>query len=827
MQLTVNGKHMTMNGLKELIVQGESKADRVSILIQRNYDGLDLGELHFVMMGLIGGYKLEQPLDKVTTQQTVELNWLVTEQWTRLSGAMLLEVVGTDLNGDTVWKLTGDPIIVRRSIASSGAPPEDIAEQYLKTFRALEARTQINADEASAQASNAKQSAYQSSESAMKSSISQSVVEVLEAGTRNAASDAQSYKISAYDSAISSEKSAERAETAAKQAEQIAGGEYATESYVDSVKSTLTRISSLTGPLIMRDWPSGDRRWFESDTGALSIADTASDTLRVEVLGVGSQVHRDAGKNLLNPALIARGTLDANTGAEVNSDDYTRKRARTDFMPAYQGGIGAISGIPDGMKLAGRWCYDADLAFLGISDPTPDGTVWVRIAFSNMDDTTEITDEDISNLKSSAQYELAGSSTSYEPYTPAQPSPDAPAPMRCTTGTLRVTGKNCCINRRRAGESETVNGVTATSNADGTVTVHGTRTGNGVYPLCQSDDQTPVDTMRAGTTYTLHQVQVWYRTDGVNDRYLNASYQDLTVTPEVDYSVYGYRILLNANTPYDNQIFSPQIEVGSSFTGYAPYQEQSLNLPAVRGIPQYGDAGALTGWTLRDEVIWDGHGARLVRRIGEVELDGTESGWIKDPAAGSAPAYFSLIKSNLWFVGMPSSQVLCSHFKAASAGGAGKFRPFAGYAGFGFYPLQQGLTVEDWKEWLAAQKAEGTPVTVWYPLSEPVSEPLSEAPLCALDGATRLSVDGLPPGIRALAYLASDGQTQTLTNIVHMSDEAYETAEIEAGTQVWTPLPACATEDALLEQASYLLKLDARLCALELTGGKADEESDL
>ena len=111
---------------------------------------------------------------------------------------------------------------------------------------------------------------------------------------------------------------------------------------------------------------------------------------------------------------------------------------------------------------------------------------------------------------------------------------------------------------------------------------------------------------------------------------------------------------------------------------------------------------------------------KITRRVGVLVLDGRTEGWsnsvagtfmtILSPTAVSGRNgfcnYFEKLPDNFNLTNMTNGQ-----YKLHSSNGA--------YAYFHYDGAQ---TLSDWKQFLAAQYAAGTPVVVYYPLATPVTE---------------------------------------------------------------------------------------------------------
>lgn len=187
-----------------------------------------------------------------------------------------------------------------------------------------------------------------------------------------------------------------------------------------------------------------------------------------------------------------------------------------------------------------------------------------------------------------------------------------------------------------------------------------------------------------------------------------------------------------------DSVVYPQIEIGDTATPYTPYAGQTITLPALE--PLYGDG------TVNDE--YDAVSGVETRRWGRVVFDGTETAWAKSSVipngfylgSGGLP---DAIRSESDYNGknLPMS---CSHFPTLSSWIAvvngtqdnvcgvgssnGNFSPSFRPAGI--------KDLNDWKAYLAAQYAAGTPVTVLYPLDAPAvtqhdpARILPPAPVC-------------------------------------------------------------------------------------------------
>ena len=152
-----------------------------------------------------------------------------------------------------------------------------------------------------------------------------------------------------------------------------------------------------------------------------------------------------------------------------------------------------------------------------------------------------------------------------------------------------------------------------------------------------------------------------------------------------------------------DSVVYPQIEIGDTATPYTPYTGQTVPLPAL--APLYGDG------TVCDE--YDAVSGVETRRWKQVVFDGTEAwsfGGVKDGLYEYV--YFNSVKDL-----KATNALVCTHYSVT--GTAACISALAG-AGHIYIKDVTQTTVNDFKTWLAAQSAAGTPVTVVYQLDEPV-----------------------------------------------------------------------------------------------------------
>ena len=165
------------------------------------------------------------------------------------------------------------------------------------------------------------------------------------------------------------------------------------------------------------------------------------------------------------------------------------------------------------------------------------------------------------------------------------PSPDAPVTI---TGvkpqTVAVTGKNL-IPPKAA--SETINGVTCTVNADGSLTLNGTATAGTYFNFPLINIIPGVYTLSASPRLT-NGVTAILRMRNTTKQLLYTSASSLSQTKQIGSKgeVYAY-IAVSSGTTLTNFTVRIQLEVGSEATAYEPYQGETITSDEVE---LYGDA---------------------------------------------------------------------------------------------------------------------------------------------------------------------------------------------------------------------------------------------
>lgn len=307
------------------------------------------------------------------------------------------------------------------------------------------------------------------------------------------------------------------------------------------------------------------------------------------------------------------------------------------------------------------------------------------------------------------------------------PSPENIRPIK---GRDSVKVERCGENLLKfpyATSSANRNGLVITSQQDGSITVNGTATADTWYAInLNIEKRLPMNTPMAlsgcpagGSTKTyyigLYLGGKWFSDSGNGNTDVKFTTREVASRIEVS---------IIKGTVCNNLTFYPKIEVGTTITPYSKYQSQTnaLTLPeTVYG----GEVDAVTGEGIKN---WE-----------RVVFDGTEN-WKSRPA-----------KYKSYSLALPKRAQTgrCTHFKKILYDA---IRPDTGTGETGCY-LEFSLSaifnvtfenVTDWKNYLAAQYAAGTPVCIVFQYANEANEPFTATgaqPIPALAGANTVLTD--------------------------------------------------------------------------------------
>ena len=140
MQIESKKKKLCLEPLRGIITQGEKMADTVIFRLPATYGALVLSDLSWEIRA--ASEKNTLATADLTASASGELclvQWEVSADFTAVSGALSLMLVGTDSAGNVVIKFPGDdPIWVRDAETGQYSPPEDAIQKALNGLQQAE-----------------------------------------------------------------------------------------------------------------------------------------------------------------------------------------------------------------------------------------------------------------------------------------------------------------------------------------------------------------------------------------------------------------------------------------------------------------------------------------------------------------------------------------------------------------------------------------------------------------------------------------------------------------------------------------------------------------
>lgn len=310
------------------------------------------------------------------------------------------------------------------------------------------------------------------------------------------------------------------------------------------------------------------------------------------------------------------------------------------------------------------------------------------------------------------------------------PTPSNPVEIKSVENpVVTVAGKNLVdfVSALGDGYSNTLNGITAVLK-NGVVTTSGKNEYSGWTDIIHTRDIWGIDkyVLPAGT-YTVPVGMNVITTDLVLGTSKNVRG---TFAQDNLFCVRGFYITYNQGETANDRIPLVMVYGTETPTAYEPYKAvQAVETAhSLHGIPvtsggNYTDENGQQ-W-ICDEV--DLERGVYVQRVGRRVFDGTESTWRRGTLpTGEAMNYLYLADSTVENV----NRSVCSH--AVFAAGGGEWVK-GGYmrSGTGYWQTISDMTLDGWKAYLAAQFANGTPLTLCHMLSQAVETPLTETELAA------------------------------------------------------------------------------------------------
>lgn len=133
MQIESKKKKLCLEPLRGIITQGEKMADTVTFRLPATYGALILSDLSWQIRAASEKNTLvTADLTASSGGEFCLVQWEVSADFTAVSGALSLMLVGTDSEGNVVIKFPGDdPIWIRDSETGEYTPPPDALEQAI------------------------------------------------------------------------------------------------------------------------------------------------------------------------------------------------------------------------------------------------------------------------------------------------------------------------------------------------------------------------------------------------------------------------------------------------------------------------------------------------------------------------------------------------------------------------------------------------------------------------------------------------------------------------------------------------------------------------
>lgn len=300
-----------------------------------------------------------------------------------------------------------------------------------------------------------------------------------------------------------------------------------------------------------------------------------------------------------------------------------------------------------------------------------------------------------------------GSVTAYGNNSQTSGTTTAPISMN-GVDSVQVSGNNLFLNNA---ETETKSGITFTVNPDKSITVNGTNSTSGSAAIHTGYNLTlPAGSYTlSGTSSLTGSAEIEIEIKRVRGTFgwfsINSSLHTRTINIATGDIIVDFYVFVRAGQTADNVTVYPMLNVGSTALPYEPYNGSITQLPIPRELHRIGDVADKC--VTRAKSIYD-------KRL---ELDGTESNLTYNTQ------YSTLLITGITTSGSTTAENVygvctSSHFSYIPTGGTSASRTDIIWS----QPRLNQLVInsskfnslETAKAYFAAQKAEGTPVIVYY-----------------------------------------------------------------------------------------------------------------
>lgn len=246
---------------------------------------------------------------------------------------------------------------------------------------------------------------------------------------------------------------------------------------------------------------------------------------------------------------------------------------------------------------------------------------------------------------------------------------------------------------------------------------------------------------------------------------------------------------LTQDTPIPETNIKVQLEYGDTATEFTPFETTDFNLPSGVNLYKLTD-------NIYDEVKLENGVAKLIKRVGKLELTGEEekiTHYFTTPAGTIGFKYKNPTEEKIFVQQDSVANIICSHFKpinedatyttrenrtgVAIYGGYNNFPKYSNTIAFWFKVTDQAYMkitdVASFRNWLKAEKTKGTPVTVYYEMKEPQIMELGRTNLnqvyvtdthLELGNGIKETIKGVAPTATQTDYARAGGITKTIYN---------------------------------------------------------------
>ena len=388
----------------------------------------------------------------------------------------------------------------------------------------------------------------------------------------------------------------------------------------------------------------------------------------------------------------------------------------------------------------------------------------------------------------------------YTPYlTPlTSPRPQLPQVIKELSGqNIKILGKNLLKITNNVAANQIR--IVTTVNQDGSITIQGEN--KNFWGMVFTDDSAcPI--IEKGTKVTLSIdrplpykliLSCWANLGGKSFQFLPVTIDAgrTSATGVTKYTAFSGHLVISLLKIGEqiNETFKVQLEYGDTATPFTPYEFSEFTTPSSLNIYKLTD-------DIYDEVKLENGVAKLIKRVGKLELTGEEekiTHYFTTPAGTIGFRYKNPLDEKIFTQQNSTASIICSHLNTVNEdavyatrenktgvaiyGGYKDFPKYANTIGFWFTvpdQLNLGITnVASFRNWLKAEKAKGTPVTVYYEMRDYQTIELGRTNLnqvyvtdthLELGNGIKETIKGVAPTATQTDYARAGGITKTIYN---------------------------------------------------------------